>query len=354
MFPLALLLAACDAKDSSKSLRLQQINLVSSVQDYAPVTDEKMTDAWGLEFGHKGRVWLSNSSGFSTVYDGAGKVVSTKDPEGAAVPLVVEVPIPEGETEEAPLTGMVFSDTDAFSGDSFIFVTEQGTIAGWHKRADGFEPLTATMRIDNFADGAVYKGATAAQTSAGWLLYAANFAQGRIDVFNDKYDSVSLPGNFIDPDLPIGFAPFNIKEIGGQLYVTYAKQSIDKQNDVQGTGNGWISIFQTDGTFVKRFAANGMLNSPWGLALAPENFGALSGLLLVGNFGDGHINAFHPETGKQIGIVRDEAGASLQIDGLWSLTFGTDNGAGARNELFFAAGPSAEDQGLFGKLTPVE
>jgi uncharacterized protein (TIGR03118 family) len=245
---------------------------------------------------------------------------------------------------------MIFSETNAFAGDSFVFVTEQGTIAGWHKNADGTEPLTATMRVDNSSEGAVYKGVTAAKTNYGWLLYVTNFAKNRIDVFDSSYKKVIVLGGFSDPNLPKEYAPFNIKNINGELYVTYAQQSIDKQNDVHGAGNGYIDIFTTNGEFVKRLVSNRDLNSPWGLAVAPDNFGNLSNDLLVGNFGDGHIIAFDKQSGQEMGIVTDAHGKTLQIDGLWSLTFGTNNGAGKSNQLFFAAGPSAEDQGLFGRL----
>lgn len=333
--------------------RLEQINLVSSVPSFAPTTDEKLTDAWGLEFGHTGRVWLTGSSGFSTVYNAEGTVVMTKDARGKDVPLAVTIPSAAGTDEAAPLTGTIFSDKDDFSGDSFVFVTEQGTIAGWHKLANGFEPLTATMHIDNFEAGAVYKGAAAAKTDGRWRLYAANFAQNKVEVYDTNYKPVEVAGAFSDSSMPADFAPFNIKEIGGELYVTYAKQSIDKANDVQGAGNGYVNVFSTEGTLLRRFAEGGMLNSPWGMALAPKDFGALSNRLLVGNFGDGHISVFDAKSGKYLGAVKNDKGETLQIDGLWSLTFGTNNGAGKSNELFFASGPSAEDQGLYGKLVPV-
>jgi uncharacterized protein (TIGR03118 family) len=275
----------------------------------------------------------------------------TKDESGNPVPLAVRIPTPETITDEAaPLTGMVFTDGNEFSGDSFTFVTEQGTIAGWHKLPSGFEPLEATMRVDNSTKSAVYKGATAAKTKSGWLLYAADFANNAIDVFNTSYEPVKVPGGFKDSSLPKDYAPFNIKEIQGKLFVSYARQSIDKQNDSHGPGNGFINIFDTEGKLIKRFTSHGVLNSPWGLALAPADFGPLSNYLLVGNFGDGRIHAFNLENGELVGTIKGEDGQPLEIDKLWALTFGTDNKAGRHNELFFAAGPSAEDQGLFGKL----
>ncbi len=355
----ALAFTACNPQvshdQSVKMFTLKQVDLTSSFQGAAPVFDEKMTDAWGLEFGHTGRVWVNGSSGFSTVYDGEGKIVMTKDRQGKAVPLAVEVPMAAGITDEpAPLTGMVFSDKDDFSGDAFVFVTEQGTIAGWHKLADGFEPLTATTRVDKFEEGAVYKGVTSAKVGDEWRLYAANFGQDAVDVFDEAYKPVTLVGNFTDPQMPEEYAPFNIKEIKGELFVTFAKQGIDKANDVKSLGNGYISVFSPDGVLLRRFASEGHLSSPWGMALAPADFGTLSNMLLVGNFGDARINVFEPATGNYIGQIADPDGKPLQIDGLWSLTFGTDNGAGKHDELFFAAGPSAEDHGLYGKLELVK
>lgn len=332
--------------ETRDALRLKQVNVVSSLKGYAPITDDKLTDAWGLEFGHAGRIWVNNSSGYSTVYNGKGELVHTTDGNV----LAVQVPLASGATDDsAPLTGMVFSEANAFSGDSFVFVTEEGTIAGWNKNPDGTEPLQATMRVNNFDHGAVYKGATSAKTDKGWVLYVANFGQGRVDVFDTQYKPVASM-RFTDPDLPKDYAPFNIKNIGGKIYVTYAKQSIDKSNDIPGLGNGYIDVFTTDGVLVKRLISNGMLNSPWGIVMTPSNFGKLRNYLLVGNFGDGYINVFDPNTGDYIGTIHDQDGNPLQIDKLWSLTFGTNNGAGKSNELFFTAGESAEDQGVFGKL----
>lgn len=358
---------------SSSQFRVKEINLVSSVPNYASITDNLLTDAWGLEFGDPGRVWINTNSGYSVAYNGQGQYIKTPIEGGGIANLAVQVPIAPGiiiyisdDDDDnsggsssgiaAPVTGMVFSKERAFSGDAFTFVTEEGTIAGWHPNPDGTASLEAQIRVNNYdnGNGAVYKGVTSAKTNQGWLLYVANFKQSRVDVFNSKYQPVQMNG-FVDPTIPHGYAPFNIKEINNQIYVTYAKQSLDKQNDVHGLGNGYIDVFSTNGTFIKRLISGGVLDSPWGMALAPSNFGNLSNYLLVGNFGDGYINVFDPDTdtGQYIGTVGDEQGNPLQIDGLWSLTFGTNNGAGKSNELFFSAGPSAESQGLFGKLQPL-
>lgn len=342
--------------------QMKEIDLVSSVPNYAPITDSKLTDAWGLEFGDPGRVWINANSGYSVAYDGQGKYIKIKTPSGDTSNLAVQVPIdpnalPDADdpnaasSAAAPLTGMVFSKERAFSGDAFVFVTEEGVIAGWNPNANGTSPLTATMRVDNYGYGAIYKGVTSAKTKQGWLLYVANFGQDSVDVFNTKYQPVQTNG-FMDPSLPYGYAPFNVKNINNQIYVLYAKQSIDQANDVHGPGNGYVDIFSTDGTLLKRLINGGKLNSPWGIALAPNNFGNFSNYLLVGNFGDGLINVYDPNTGQYKGTVNDRYGNPLQIDGLWSLTFGTNNGAGKSNELFFSAGPSVETQGVFGKLEP--
>jgi uncharacterized protein (TIGR03118 family) len=322
------------------------MNLVSNVKDVAPTVDDQLVDAWGLEFGHSGRIWLNNNTGYSTVYNGTGKPVLDDDGTGKQVPLVVKIPTPAGADGPAPLTGMVFSEKNAFKGDSFVFATEQGTIAGWDKPMH----LQAAMRVDNSSKGAVYKGLAALETTSNPRLYATNFAQGSIDVFDGNYQPLTLAGKFADPTLPAGYAPFGIKIIKDAIYVTYAKQSIDKMNDVGGAGNGYVDVFDTEGRFQKRLVSNGPLNSPWGMALAPADFGAFSNKLLIGNFRDGTIHVFDPSSGALLGQVMDKTGAPLQIDMLWALTFGTDNGAGAHNQLFFAAGSSSEDAGLFGRL----
>ncbi len=338
-------------------LDFQQVNLTSSVSGVAPHLDPNLVDAWGLAFGDPGRIWVNAQSGYSIVYNATGAPVMIDDSvehPGTLVPLAVYVPPDPVAGGPAPLTGLVFNPLHGqpgapFLGDAFSFVSEQGVIAGWQPLASGLEPLNATIRVDDYAAGAVFKGVTAADTPYGWELFVTDFSQSRIDVFNSSYVPVQTAGAFVDPTMPAGYAPFDIKLLNGLLYVTYAKLSIDGQNDVKGLGNGYIDIYDLNGTFVKRLVSRGQLNSPWGLALAPSNYGNLSGDLLVGNFGDGHINVYNATTGAYVGTVA-EGGTVLQIDDLWSLTFGSGNGAGATNQLFFAAGSSAESQGIFGEL----
>ncbi len=339
--------ASSQSDTGNTQFALNMVALVSNVDAVAAQHDEKMTDAWGLEFGDPGRVWVNNSSGYSTVYDGSGKDVMIDD-GGKQVPLAVKIPVPNGPDGNgaAPLTGMVFSAKHEFLGDAFVFSSEQGTIAGWN---DSMK-LNAAMRVDNSGKGAVYKGLTSADTPQGPRLYAADFALNTVDVFDSNYKPVTLPGKFVDPNMPSNYAPFGIKAMNSAIYVTYAEQSLDKHNDVGAVGHGYIDVFTTEGEFQKRLVSNGRLNSPWGMALAPLDFGAFSNKLLVGNFRDGYINVFDPKSGQWLGQVTDKHGAPLQIDQLWSLTFGNDNGAGKHNQLFFAAGPSSEQDGLFGRL----
>jgi len=200
-------------------------------------------------------------------------------------------------------------------------------------------------------------GLAIAATNSGTFLYAANFKGGTIDVFDSSFHSATLSASFKDSTIPAGFAPFNVQNIDGQLYVTFAKQNAEQHDDVAGPGNGFVDVFDSNGNLIRRLVSNGPLNSPWGLALAPATFGPLGNDLLVGNFGDGTINAFDPVTGQYLGPVRDAAGNPISIEGLWSLEFGNGGLAGDRNTLFFTAGISGggtvEDHGLFGDLEPV-
>jgi uncharacterized protein (TIGR03118 family) len=201
------------------------------------------------------------------------------------------------------------------------------------------------VKVDNSASAASYTGLAV----AGSFLYAANFAQGRIDVFDSSFAATTLPGGFTDPNLPAGYSPFNIQNLGGQLYVTYAQ--IANGDEVKGAGLGFVDVFDTNGSLVRRLATGGTLNAPWGLALAPSDFGEFSNALLVGNFGDGLINAFNPATGLLLGHLADALNSPIAIDGLWGIGFGNDGNAGPHNALFFAAGIEDEAHGLFGSLT---
>jgi uncharacterized protein (TIGR03118 family) len=210
------------------------------------------------------------------------------------------------------------------------------------------------VTIDRSASGAVYKGIALGSNGVGPLLYAANFSARAIDVFDANYQPVAVSGGFNDPNLPVGFAPFNIQRIGRKLFVTYALQDSLKHDDVPGPGNGLINVFNMDGTFVQRLVSNGPLNSPWGVTLAPDFFGDYSNTLLVGNFGDGSVNAFDPFTGDFLGALQDSNGNPINIPGLWALQFGNGHDGGDANALYFTAGISGsgntEDHGLFGSI----
>jgi uncharacterized protein (TIGR03118 family) len=326
-----------------------QTNLVSDVSGLALHTDPNLINPWGLTASPTGPFWVSdNNAGVATLYNGQGQPQS----------LVVNIPLPDGTPGGAP-TGVVFNSSTGFKVSengvsapaAFLFATEDGTIAGWAPRAD----LTnAIIAVDNSAQGAVYKGLAIGQDPDGrTLLYAANFNAGTIDVFDRNFSLTTVGGDFTDPNIDPGFAPFNVQNIGGKLYVEYAKQDAAAVNDVGGPGNGFVDVFDTNGNLLQRLISHGPLNSPWGVTIAPANFGDFSNDLLVGNFRDGHINAFNPTTGAFIAPLPDAHGNPIVIGGLWALRFGNGATAGATNTLFFTAGIDDENHGLFGEIQAV-
>ncbi len=323
-------------------------NLVSDGFVPADHPDPDMVNAWGLVSGPTSPWWIAdNGTGLSTLYNvGTG-----------TIPLTVTVPGAMGH-QSAP-TGLVFNGGTGFvvsngAGTSparFIFASEDGTISG-------FRGVPVVLAVDNSASGAVYKGLALASTTTGDFLYATNFHAGTVDVFNSTFHPVTMPPDaFTDPDLPAGYAPFGIRNIGGTIYVTYALQDADKHDDVPGEGHGFVNAFDTAGNLLRRVASKGQLNSPWGLALAPADFGSFSGDLLVGNFGNGRIHAFDPTqlTGQsefqRRGPLHSADGSPIAVDGLWAIAFGSGGAAnGPTNTLFFTAGPGGEHHGLFGTL----
>jgi uncharacterized protein (TIGR03118 family) len=322
-----------------------QHNLVSDLPGMADVTDTNLVNPWGIVASGSSPFWISdNHSGLSTLYTG----------NGTPQALVVTIPPPAGGTPPAAPTGVVFNNLAGFavapgSAGRFIFSTEDGTIVGWSSGGSG------VVKADNSASGAVYKGLALGVSSGSNYLYAANFHAGTVDVFDTNYGPVTLAGSFNDATIPAGFAPFNIQNVAGQLFVTYAVQDSAKHDDVAGPGNGIINVFDTAGNFVKRFATSNSLNSPWGMAVAPTNFGAFSGALLVGNFGNGKINAFDPLTGNFLGSLQNPAGTPISIQGLWGLLFGNGASGGDKSTLYFTAGipggGAIEDHGLFGSIS---
>jgi uncharacterized protein (TIGR03118 family) len=323
-----------------------QTNLVSDVPGMAKTTDPNLVNPWGLALGTNSGLWVSeNGTGMAESFDGTGK----------AVQAAVTVPAPGGGTS-AP-TGVATNATGGFvissagkSGPSTeLFATEDGTIAGWNSAVD---PTHAVLAVDNSASGAVYKGLAMGFNAAGAFLYATNFHAGTVDVFDANFQPVRIPGAFRDSGIPAGFAPFGIAAINSHLYVTYAKQNAAGHDDVAGPGNGFIDIFDTEGHLLSRFTSQGPLNSPWGMAWAPfQGFGEFSNALLVGNFGDGSVNAFDFDTGDFLGPVTNAAGKPINIPGVWALEFGLGVASASSSTLFFTAGINDEQHGLFGTLT---
>ncbi len=338
----------------------QQRNLVSDLPNIAKFQDPNLVNAWGLSHSPGGPWQVSdNGTGFSTQYKG----------NGMAVPPVVTIPPPAGSpagTTAAP-TGNVFNGTSDFiiteggaSGPSqFLFATEDGTISGWNPTVDLTHARLAvdrsTVRQEKFV-GAVYKGLALGHNSSGNFLFAADFRFGTVEMFDAHFQLVkSFTDAQLSSDCPLRgqcFAPFGIQNIGGALYVTLALQNAAHHDDVGGPGNGFVDVFDTLGNLLRRFASQGMLNSPWGLALAPAGFAQFSNDVLVGNFGDGRINAFEPSTGAFLGQLQNASGQPIAINGLWGIAFGNGGLAGDTNTLFFASGLNDEADGLFGSLEP--
>jgi uncharacterized protein (TIGR03118 family) len=327
--------------------RFQQTNLVSDVPGLAATTDANLVNPWGLTRSDTSPWWVAdNGTGVSTLYNGAG----------AIVPLVVTVPVPPGGTPPSAPTGTVFNGSTDFFGDRFIFVTEEGTVSGWSGGT------SAILRV-NQAGSAIYKGVALAQSNGANFLYAANFFAGTIDVFDKNYMPVALAaGAFSDPLLPEGFAPFNVQNIGGQLFVAFAKQDEEKEDEVAGPGLGFVDIFDARGKLVLRLQSGPWMNAPWGIAFAPASFFnstgnpfliGVSNTLLVGQFGSGQIATFDLKRGAFHGLLRGADDQPLTIDGLWALGFGNGATAGPTNTLFFTAGIDDEEHGLFGTITPI-
>jgi uncharacterized protein (TIGR03118 family) len=341
---LALLSNALTAATTPGNAYLQH-NLVADQPGIADFTDPNLVNPWGLYTTAASPFWVNDAgTGLATVYISNGAVSATKP----AIP-----PSAKGTTP-APVTGGVANATGGFliqgKAPNFIFVTTQGTISGY---VGSISTTAAQLMVDNSSKGAVYYGLaiSSTTTSATPMLYAANFNSGGVDVFDTNYNPVTLPGTpFVDAAVPAGYAPFNIWNLGGQLYVTWAKQNAAKTGWVNGAGLGAVSIFNLNGVLVQHIATGGPLNAPWGLAIAPATFGAFANDLLVGNFGDGTINAFNPTTGAALGALTDQNGNTISISGLWALLLGNGGSGGDPNALYFTAGTDNQLHGLLGSL----
>jgi uncharacterized protein (TIGR03118 family) len=312
-------------------------NLVSDVSGMAANIDPNLVNAWGLTSLPGSPWWVAdNGSDVSTIYRA----------DGTTARPAVHVPgAPTGAVSNTGSSFVVSNGTT--SGPAlFLFATEDGTILGWNPTVD---PNNAVVAVP--ASGAIYKGLAL----AGDTLYATDFHNARVDIFDGSFHPMNTPGAFVDPAIPAGYAPFGIQNVDGALVVTYAKQDADAEDDVAGQGLGFVDRFSTSGVLLDRVATHGQLNSPWGIAKAPANFGRFSGDLLVGNFGDGEISAFEPQsdgTFELVGQLRTSDRKVLSIDGLWALQFGKGTmNNGPATTLFFTAGPDDETHGLFGTIT---
>jgi uncharacterized protein (TIGR03118 family) len=321
------------------------INLVSPLPGQAPVVDSNLVNPWGVALSPTGPFWIAeNGTGVSDLLNGVGLVN----------PLVVSVPAVAGPAGSP--TGVAFNNGPGFvvsqngaSGPStFLFATLDGGIFGWSELADMSH---AVLAVDNSASGAVYTGLALAKNSSGQsFVYAADVANGKIDAFDQNFKPVSLAGSFQDPNLPSGYAPFNIQNVNNLLYVTYVNQGPVSP----GASLGFVDVFDTGGNLVLRLASGSQLNAPWGIAQAPDDFGSFGGDILVGNNGDGHISAYNPENGAFLGQLSDTTGSAISIPDLWALTFGNGAAGGDAGTLFFTAGPTNETSGLFGAIQPAQ
>jgi uncharacterized protein (TIGR03118 family) len=330
-----------------------QTNLVSDQPGVALILDPNLVNPWGITFSGGSPFWVANNgTGTSTLYSG--------DVNGSAFTkssLVVTIPggLPTGTVVNSTTDFVVHSG--AASGRSqFLFATQLGIISGWNSGVPPPPPSTHAQ-IGGTAD-AVYTGLAFGQvvTAQGTsnYLYAADLEHGHIDVYDKDFHIVTLDGTFSDPNIPNSYSTFNIQNLGGKLYVTYAQQSHKEPDEETDRGSGFVDVFDTSGHLLQRLIMGNHLNAPWGMALAPANFGSFSGALIVGNFGNGHLQAFDPTDGKFLGQLKDEDGGPITIDGLWGIAFGNGTAAGDRNALYFAAGPDGETHGLFGSLRLVQ
>ena len=351
--------------------------------------DPNLLNPWGVtEIPTGSPFWISdNAAGLATLYNVPasapnsvtinGLVVSIPTPvgsSGAPTGTVFNITTLPGSTPGFMISGVDANNKPTSAPARFLFATEDGTIVGWNPGVgsspssfngpNGFS-TQGIIAVDNSGNnftnpnpssqtGAVYKGLAIATDANGMTrLYATNFRSGMVEMYDVNFHALTSPSAFVDPKLPDSYAPFNVTVLNGAVFVTYAVQDAAKHDDVAGQGHGIVDVFELDGTFRQRFAQHGQLNSPWGVAQAPTGFGVLGGDLWIGNFGNGQINAYNPDSGEFIDKVRNPKGQAIVIDGLWTVTFGSGKPNGGRADtLYFTAGPNGETDGLFGSLTP--
>ena len=320
--------------------------LASSIPGLAPTTDANLVNGWGLARNATSPWWVAdNGSNKTTIYNGAG-----------ALQMIGGQPF---QTVDSAPTGAVFSGiagqfqvgttaTATLGTSNFVFSGEDGTIRAWRGGS-----TAALVTVPN-TTGAIFKGLAISNGAAGPRLYATDFSSNaRVDVFDGGWNMVNDPGQFTDPHMKRHYAPFGIQTIGSRVFVTYAKQDPKSTDELHGKGRGFVDVYDLTGQFLRRVAQHGQLNAPWGLALAPAGWGRFGGDLLVGNFGDGQINAFEEMPNGHFdprGTLKAADGKKLAIDGLWALEFGNSGANGTPNDLYFTAGPNDESDGLFGKI----
>jgi uncharacterized protein (TIGR03118 family) len=320
-----------------------QTNLTSDTQGMAANTDTNLINPWGVAFLPGNPFWIAdNNSGKATLYDKTGALQGT-----------FTVPPPGGSANLSTPTGVVANAGGGFNVNgitsTFIFVTEDGTISGWYSNLP-----TAVRVVDNSVMGAVYKGAALVTESGGnQVLLVTNFNSGAVEAYDNSFTPIALQGTFQDPTIPAGYAPFGIQQIAAnQVVVTFAQQDQLKHDPVHAAGAGYVSLFDLQGNFVNRIASQGTLNAPWGVAVAPASFGQFQGALLVGNFGDGTINAFDMSSQTFLGQLEDSTGAVITNASLWALVFDATGQTGTPGTLYITAGLNNEQHGLFAAITP--
>jgi uncharacterized protein (TIGR03118 family) len=326
-------------------------NLVSDLPSIADYEDPNLVNPWGVATSAASPFWLANNgTGTSTIYSTIGTPSA----------LVVTVPTPTASTK-GHVTGIIANSSTNFTvatgkAASFIFCALEGTVSGWNSSVNA---TGAVVTVNNSSSNAEFTGCATGGTSAAPVLYVADFHNGVIDMFDGSFNPIAGGANaFVDSAVPAGYAPFNVMNLGGQMYVAYAKQDAAKQIDVPGAGNGYVSVFDFSGNLITHLVSQGALNAPWGMQIAPATFGQFAGALLVANFGDGTINAFDSAKGTQLGTLQDPTGHPVTIPGIWALLFGNGGRGGDRTTLYFTAGipgpygQAIQSHGLFGSIQP--
>ena len=345
-----------------------QLTDANGILHVADFFDANLVNPWGIAESGTSPFWVSdNGSHLSTLYNTAGapqglvvSIPAPGDPLGASgTPTGIAFNITFGtSTPQFMISGFTSTGLPTTQAAIFLFVTEDGTILGWNPNVNPPNTVAPFGRhaiiAVNHSGSAIYKGVAVAKDSTGnAFLYATNFGSGHVEVYDGTFAAASgLPdGAFLDPKLPKNYSPFNVALINGKIFVTYALKEPGGEDDVAGQGHGIVNTFDLAGNFLSRFAQHGQLDSPWGMQMAPAGWGPLGGKLLIGNFGNGQINAFDPATGVFFGRLNDASGKPVVIDGLWSLQFGNGGSGGDPDKLYFTAGPNGEADGLFGRLS---